>query len=477
MKKISFDLYFDETPLFLEIGKYLEQRYSTEISGVILGKRWEKLISKYHIKTMNIATFLEENYEKIDTSFDFLRKIEKRYNIPNLSSFIHADRFISKEYSYAEALKYLVGHFLFFERYFDTVCPDVYIGPGIAFLSHLVSFSVANKRNIPHLCLVSVRSNEMRFVAFNNYNDSWESVNRIYNDLQNKSLTEDERQYAENYLTVFRQKEEKPIYMQFSRQSLSIRREFIREFFIRFRRYYFEGWKNCKFDYITKNPFWYAWRDGKRIILSKIFNHLNIFDNVEGDRPFFFFPLHLEPEASTLILAPYYVNQIAVIENIAKVIPAGSLLYVKEHISSFGRRPLSYYKAIKKIQNVRLLSPFMNSHQLIKNAVASIVLSSTVGWESILYEKPVIVLGNAFYNSSGLAYTVKHFDDIPGVIEKYVFNHKPDRERLLKFLVALKKGSYRGLFDVPHMHADNKIMTQENIKLLSEGIWATIIRG
>jgi len=477
MKKIGFDLYFDEAPLFLKVAKNLKNRYSAEISGITLGKRWGRLIEKYDIKTMNMFDFFEQNWEDFDISFDSLRKLEKQYGIPNLSSFIYADRFFSKEYNYEDALKFLVGHFLFFEKYFKELKPDAYIGPGIAFLSHLVSFHVANKYNIRHLSLVPIRSNESRFVAFNNYVDSWDSVNRVYEELKTRRLALEEKKYAEDYLYSFRQKAEKPIYMKFPRQSLKIRKEFIEEFVIRLKRYYIEGWRKCsKFDYITKNPFWYVWRDGKRIILAKLFRHLNIFDKAVENEPFFFFPLHLEPEASTLILAPYYVNQIATIANIAKSIPAGSRLYVKEHISSFGRRPLSYYKAIRRLPNVRLISPFEDSHELIKNALTSIVLSSTVGWEAILYEKPVIVLGNAFYNASGLAHIVKHPDEIPNAIEKYVFNYKADRESLLKFLVALKKGSHPGLFDVPHMHADNRVMTEENIEMLSNGIWAEITK-
>ena len=476
MCKIGFDLHFDETPLFLQVARYLRDRYSIQVSGATLGERWKRELAECDVTVMNIADFIEANWQALDTSFRSLRRIETEYAIPNLASFIHADRFISNEYDYETALKYLLGHFLFFEKYFDELQPDAYITPGVAFLTHLVSLSVAGKRGIPHLSLVPIRSSEARFVAFHNARDAWDSVNEVYESLKKRPLTEEERQYAGNYLAEFRQKGSKPFYMQFARQAFNVRWEFIEEFTIRMRRYYFEGWRKCKYDYITKHPCWYALRDGKRIVLSQIFKHLNIFDSVDGERPFLFFPLHLEPEASTLILAPYYVNQIATIENIAKAIPSGALLYVKEHISSFGRRPLSYYRRIKRISNVRLLSPFEDSHRLIRNALASIVLSSTVGWEALLYGKPVIALGDAFYNCSGLTYTAKHVGDIPALTERYVLNHRPDEESLLRFVVALRTGSHPGLFDVPHMHADNKIMNQKNVEMVSEGIWAEVKR-
>ena len=58
--------------------------------------------------------------------------------------------------------------------------------------------------------------------------------------------------------------------------------------------------------------------------------------------PYVYVPLHFQPEMTTLVLAPFCVDQIAVIENVAKTLPIDHRLYVKEHKASLGRRPFGY---------------------------------------------------------------------------------------------------------------------------------------
>ncbi len=61
---------------------------------------------------------------------------------------------------------------------------------------------------------------------------------------------------------------------------------------------------------------------------------------------FIYFPLHYEPERILLIDAPFYDNQIAVITNIAKSLPVGYSLVLKEHpfMKTLGWRSISFYK-------------------------------------------------------------------------------------------------------------------------------------
>ena len=50
-----------------------------------------------------------------------------------------------------------------------------------------------------------------------------------------------------------------------------------------------------------------------------------------SDEKFVFFPLQVQPERNVDIDAPFYANQIEVVTNIAKALPADYKLYVKEH--------------------------------------------------------------------------------------------------------------------------------------------------
>ena len=64
--------------------------------------------------------------------------------------------------------------------------------------------------------------------------------------------------------------------------------------------------------------------------LRKVFIDRNLEKTINKHEKFVFFPLALQPERGMEIVAPFYVNQAEVITNIAKSLPVGYKLYVKE---------------------------------------------------------------------------------------------------------------------------------------------------
>ncbi|CAM3954916.1 hypothetical protein [Mesobacillus thioparans] len=59
-----------------------------------------------------------------------------------------------------------------------------------------------------------------------------------------------------------------------------------------------------------------------------------------------------------------------------------------------------------------------NNKELLSNAKAVITINSTVGLEALIAHKPVITLGQAFYNISGLVHVVENLDYLSGTLEK-----------------------------------------------------------
>lgn len=116
-----------------------------------------------------------------------------------------------------------------------------------------------------------------------------------------------------------------------------------------------------------------------------------------ADERFLLYPMHFHPESSTSILAGTYLDEYEVIRNIAFNLPEGIRLYVKDHISAWGYPPLDFYRKIKRLPNVRLLSPDEPTKQLIKQSTGVITLTSTVGYEALLLNTRVFLLGEVFY--------------------------------------------------------------------------------
>ena len=71
-------------------------------------------------------------------------------------------------------------------------------------------------------------------------------------------------------------------------------------------------------------------------------------------------------------------------------------LYVKEHPNALGIRGPKELKEIKKIPGVRLIDPFVNSHDLLNKAEITVSLSGTISLEAALYGRKTVILSNIF---------------------------------------------------------------------------------
>jgi hypothetical protein len=108
---------------------------------------------------------------------------------------------------------------------------------------------------------------------------------------------------------------------------------------------------------------------------------------------------------------------------------------LKEHPMSVGRNSIALLRRLRRRPNVRLLPPDASSHDLIREAEAVVVISSTVGLEALLYEKPVLTLGQPFYSGYGVTLDVDSFAEIRERVPA-LLRFRPDPERIRQFLHA-----------------------------------------
>jgi capsular polysaccharide export protein len=78
-----------------------------------------------------------------------------------------------------------------------------------------------------------------------------------------------------------------------------------------------------------------------------------------------------------------------------------------------------------------------NTRRLIEQCSTIITINSTIGIEGLLYYKPVITLGNAFYNIEGLVHYCDNFKKLDQIIECAINSHT-DRRLVDNFLFYLK---------------------------------------
>jgi len=152
----------------------------------------------------------------------------------------------------------------------------------------------------------------------------------------------------------------------------------------------------------------------------KEFINSNFIQKINFDDKIIYFPLTYEPEKSILLGSPFFTNQIAVVSNIAKSLPVGYTLYVKEHpgMDEQGWRDVSYYEQILDLPNVKLIHPNVSNEELVKNCSLAMTIRGTVGLESAFFEKPAINFNaNSGYSELPSVQTVTDFEKLPDAIK------------------------------------------------------------
>ena len=122
-----------------------------------------------------------------------------------------------------------------------------------------------------------------------------------------------------------------------------------------------------------------------------------------GELPssFIYFPLHVDPEASTMVLAPWHTDQLAVIEALAKAAPAHMQVVVKEHAPMLGLRPRGFYRRLAHMPRVTFVGPESSAFELIERAALTAVITGTAAWEALLLGHPVLIVGDSPFLSIG----------------------------------------------------------------------------
>jgi hypothetical protein len=150
--------------------------------------------------------------------------------------------------------------------------------------------------------------------------------------------------------------------------------------------------------------------------------------------PFVYFPLHMEPEATTLVYSPLFNNQAYAIEVIAKSLPAGVSLLVKENPKMWGKRPVSFYEQATHNAGVMWSEPDAPSQDILERCTAVVTLTSTTALEAVLLDKPVACFGKPPYLSALTSLPrIQTRGELPGILQGLITRELwPEQEVLLE---------------------------------------------
>lgn len=423
------------------IAKFLQESYDCDLYAVLdtdkvatdFYKRQD--IVKFH-KVWYYRDYILKNDKKVD--IEYLKKFEEKYNI-HLWQLAYSERFFYKyniyhKFKYGEILTILEQECRLFEKILDEIQPNCLIIKLTDTHQSQIMHQLCKARGIKILMM-----NPTRFAYHFIISEDHDVLNNfdVNGDYGKKRSLSELQDYLKKNHTINQTKE-------FASKLRIPKWRHIQKYL-----YFLSKTRDADFKKSYAN---YGKTTIKTItqflflkkFLRKRFIDQNSITELSYDASYVFFPLQTEPERTLLVGAPFYTDQISLITRIAKALPVGFKLYVKEHVSMgmFGWRKISFYKQILELPNVCLIHPFsMKPEELISKCSLVTTIIGTLGIEAAFYEKPTIVFTDTSYSTLPSVDRVHDLEDLPNIIRN-MLNTKVDLNALNNYVNYVENNSF-----------------------------------
>lgn len=456
---------------FYKIAEYIKNNYKEfKFIAITIGKESKEFLNSKSLqwdKRYDIICFLkQENTFSYDNFIMFTEKY-KLYKLNEV--YEHASLLFSKQFPGGDLTDKEKDEFMYkFLKFWENVLLEnknsILIDEGIAGI-----FSPLYKL-FPYFGSIVFNLTRSKtdgyFVITTEEYQKW---NRLENAYKNDKYDNIELEKAKKYVNDFLEKKYKPKWYYVENKKIGSNKENNIK-----KNSIFNKIKNVIRAYKYPENFFVR----KKSIISKINNKIkNInktshykkieWDTFDDDMNYFIFPLHVYPEATVNLLSPYYSNQVDLIRQISLALPPGVLLYVKEHPAVIGKREnIKFYKEIQKLKDVKLIDPLLDPHEVIRKSLGIITISSTMGFEAIMYNKPIILFGDSFYKIYKHAYFINNIRELNDILRK-VKNIEISDIEVYKFISAYLNELYEGNL---YFYKDKNAYFDNNIKKVSNAI-------
>jgi len=443
------------------IANSLQNKYDCDLFAICdVGKKTKEFFKNQKFVNFKDFWFYSDhvNLEKPPKpDLDYLKKFEEKYGL-NLWYIAYTDRkFFKWNMSYKfkdnEILFIIEQECRFFEKILDEIKPDFFlIGTTDSHHTHLISELCRAKKirvlhTVPSRFGIRYIINEQEdildfkltpkkespkidpkdFEEIQNYYKKFDSL-KLANDLMGKAKAVPIWRKIKAYLQALS----------------SIDSDDVEHF----SRYGVTRWNQ-----VNKVPM---------IVLRKrylnFFINRNLTKDVDKTKPFIYFPLHSEPERTLLIAAPFYTNQLEVVTHLARSIPVGYKLYVKDHPVSplKGYRKTSFYKEIMNHPNVVLLHPSVKREDVLPFCSLVATISGTAALEAALFGKPSIVFADTVFDMLPSVFRVKAIEELPQLL-KTALKTKVNAEDVKEYVKYMDELSFEYNVVKVHHHFYNRI--------------------
>jgi len=443
--------------LFARVAVELQEQGALgAIAGCIWGSRSKDILRNCGIG-LEDGLVLSEVYSHLPKSpdYEYIRSWENTSDPVTGPLIVTADRIVCSK-PYDVGMAHLEAAFRAVEAAFDRFRPDALIMDDVSCIASYAHFLVARRRNLPTLMFGPSRL-QGRAVTYSNQFAIFDETNAEYERIQVQGLGEEEQTAVRKYIADFCSNNLPPPYMGYMGRKPGLRWADLRVLATL-------GYWNSrdKMDYTLVSPTRAIGNRLTRIVRAQLYRPL--WEQPVKDERYVLFPLHYQPEASTSVRAPFVLDQCALVENIARALPAGYRLYVKEHTARLGNKPLRDLHRLRAIPAVRLIHPTANIRELIKRAACIATITSTTGWEALLNGVPVVVFGRVFYEKCSNVHVAGSPYEYPKVFRR-ALSSRPQPRATEDFVAALLRTSFLGAHGHPYYLPE--VLDPKNIKSIA----------
>lgn len=433
------------------MAKYIQDNYDCELFSIVdISGKARAYFQNQDVVKFKKTWFYDEIISQRKADLEYLVNFEKKYKV-NLWEIAYTDRYFYKkwnkyyQYDIDEILVLLERICRLCEEVLEEVKPDYFLIKAPGAYHHNLIYRVCKENGIKTLILVPDRFGYRSLILSDPSKFDSLKISEVNKVKRTKSELEE---YLEQYSTSKQQKEGVDNF-----EVLKIS-QMLRWFY--------------KF-FLSKDPYtinissygqtrWKVLVEGLSLSIKKIyrerFMEKNFKTRIESDTPFVYFPLHYEPEMILLTYTPFYTDQIQVITNLAKSLPMGYKLYVKEHpaMKLVGWRKISYYKQIMELPNVELIHPSISSKEMIEKCSMVACVAGSTGLEAAFHGKCSILFSNVMYDILSCIHKVDIIENLPKIVRECL-NDQVNIDDLNEYVNLVEENSFK--FDIFNIY--NKV--------------------
>ena len=430
---------------FVDLGvvKSIQENIDCDLYALIdTNKQLKKFFQEQRLVEFNKIWYYRDHVIKSNQKPDlkYLSHFEEKYHI-NLWLIAYADRNFYEHNPYHkftsnEILLIFEQECKLFEQILDEVQPDFVILKSPDYNQSQLLFELCKSKDIklltlshsrfPYRCIISEETDKI---------DNYEKIINNYGTTNQKTFEELQNLMKGYYLQTSAVKNEHRASMKKKLKGslkyfLSVCNSEYRQYYVNFGR--------TRLHVLSNEISLYLKKLYREFFIKKYFKH-----KIDENVPFVYFPLHFQPERSTLFVTPFYTNQLEVLSNVARSLPVEYKLYVKEHPVQVlnGWRNISFYKSILSMPNVELLHPSLPNESLLKNCSLVITITGTLALEAAFYRKPSIIFGDVIFSELPSVYRIKNLEELPRAI-KSSLNKEVHLSDLNKYVSCVIENSF-----------------------------------